>query len=88
MAKPKTGVRAPDMEDNLNHHLLEIANKPDTRNAYTGKLYYIKEEVRKEVNRAVIFTIKNLPDFHYSMYVYDSNGYKIIEREITHSLNY
>lgn len=46
-SKPQTGVRTVDMEDNLNKCLIDIANKEDTRNAYTGKLYFIKQEVRK-----------------------------------------
>ncbi len=41
-----------------------------------------------EINPSVVFCIKNRGDFTYSMYVYDSNGYKILEKEITRSLNF
>jgi hypothetical protein len=64
------------------------ARKESTKLANTGRLYFIREEVRTEINPAVVFSIGGKGDFRYSIYVHDANGHKILEREITPSLSY
>ena len=64
------------------------ARKESTKLANTGRLYFIREEVRTEINPAVVFSIGGKRDFRYSIYDHDANGHKILERAITPSLSY
>lgn len=86
--KPVPKVRESSSEESLNEALMNQSRKEFVKMANTGRLYYIKEEARSEINPAVVFTIEDKGDFTYAMFVYDMNGYKILEREITPSLSY
>lgn len=85
---PVPKVREVASEASLSEALIKEAQKELTKLANTGRLYYIRENVRTEINPAVVFSIRGRGDFTYCMYVHDANGYKLLEQEITPSLSY